>query len=673
MSIGIEQAYRTLGNFSPNQMQRRVWEEFSGQHSDDFESPAFLLQAFTGSGKTEAIVFPSLVFKHRLVLVLPTRSLVDDLTALDLESSSRPLGRLHHYLKVWSNEDSRQRTLIVDTGTRMERTVYYKGKQIHPRSGEKIVKDRSHLYRGDIIVTTLDKFIYRFFGFAWGRKSYIYPLRISRQKTLVCFDEAHSYEATAFTNFRHLVTALYEKGVGVVSMTATLPEPFRNRLDFLRVQGVDGSPEWLDFTTNQAAKSQFFPKQIIHISDPEKTSEKDEDSREKQREWRIHQLTTLAMERWRERPTRLIVAMESVRGAVGVYCQLKAAGLQEVIPQKNLFLYHGRLDSKQRTLIYQRLKDIDRGLSTSPYILVTTAAIEVGCDLNAEVLLTEICGPDSLVQRSGRCNRRGDFNTTAEIIVVGNSIPQHALSLVPEQEKAYLALLQKKTGSVMTPGFITQLLNCLKQPPLFDPRASTAFEMLYEYVYEFALENQPLYERGFIATRSWEPAIPLVIKSDDDGEAEITVEVSWLVGKIQESPKGIVVEEWKWEEDSRKWHWTPIQKRGGSLYEREIRVNVSDPNVCGYTPELGFVDLPKVFSHASRRGEYEVRIGYFLPDESKTDSDGGVFVDASAKKAKRPDVFFRYLSDPKLLELGSEAENLPSENAGKSPHIEERA
>ncbi len=174
--------------------------------------------------------------------------------------------------------------------------------------------------------------------------------------------------------------------------------------------------------------------------------------------------------------------------------------------------------------------------------------------------------------------------------------------------------------------------------------------MLYEYVYEFALENQPLYERGFIATRSWEPAISLVAYRDGKREAEISVGVSRLAGNIKEAPQGMVVEEWRRGDDTWEWHWaTP--PRPGSLYEREIRVKVTDPEVCGYTSELGFVDLPKVFARRSRRGEYEVRLSYILPDQSKTDSPGVVYVDSDAKSGKKTQVFFRYLSDPELIEV----------------------
>ena len=94
-----------------------------------------------------------------------------------------------------------------------------------------------------MIITTLDKFLYRFFGYGEPMKAYTYPLRIHHglRNALICFDEAHSYEAVAFTNFCRLVRTLYEHGRDIVLMTATMPEAkqvkhleFLDIIDFVR-------------------------------------------------------------------------------------------------------------------------------------------------------------------------------------------------------------------------------------------------------------------------------------------------------------------------------------------------------------------------------------------------------------------------------------------------------
>ena len=71
----IVDRYRKLGaKFKPNPMQ----EELSSLISPAKANPALLLKSPTGSGKTEAVLVPSLLEERRLFLIFPSRSLVED-------------------------------------------------------------------------------------------------------------------------------------------------------------------------------------------------------------------------------------------------------------------------------------------------------------------------------------------------------------------------------------------------------------------------------------------------------------------------------------------------------------------------------------------------------------------------------------------------------------------
>ena len=130
---------------------------------------------------------------------------------------------------------------------------------------------RRHLSQGDVMVTTLDKFLYRFFGYGEPMKAYTYPLRIHHglRNALICFDEAHSYEAVAFTNFCRLVRTLYERGRDIVLMTATMPEAkqvkhleFLDIIDF--VDEKDNVIALSDFSRQHAEGSQH-PSRILKL------------------------------------------------------------------------------------------------------------------------------------------------------------------------------------------------------------------------------------------------------------------------------------------------------------------------------------------------------------------------------------------------------------------------
>ena len=219
MSSALE-AYQRFAGFSPNPMQAELFDCIAPKK----QNPALLLKAPTGSGKTEAVLIPSLNTERRLFLIFPSRSLVDD-----------QMDRCEKYLQCASEKTGRSYALVIDTGAEAVRTVF--------KDGEALEKGRRHLYDGDVILTTFDKFLYRFFGFGEPKKSYIFPFRIhhSQRRNLFCFDEAHAYDQVAFVNFQRLVKALYKANLDMVVMTATMPDTYQKELNFLdRVDYIRG-------------------------------------------------------------------------------------------------------------------------------------------------------------------------------------------------------------------------------------------------------------------------------------------------------------------------------------------------------------------------------------------------------------------------------------------------
>jgi len=600
--------YQQLANFSPNPLQREIYQKITTSEAADY-----LIKAPTGSGKFETILFPALAKRYRLILPLPARSLIEDQKQ-----------RLEQYLKRFSQVyPQREVSLIIDTGSQMRRWVYVNGKV-----EERTINPRRHLYKGDVILTTLDKFMYRYFAFGDKQKSFIFPLRIhqdktNQEKTIICFDEAHTYDEISFTNFHGLVTSLYEAGRSIVLMTATMPKEYMQRFDYLEVfDYVDDEENRLTLEKNQNINQhrafEWVNDIVCNYQQPEAFQN------------RIVEI--LKNELQRKPKLRIIAVVETVKDAVKIYENLKSS----LDKKQELLLYHGRLDSKQRERVYQNLKQRDN--NSQPYNLITTSAIEVGCDLNSEVLISQICLPENLIQRAGRCNRKGNI-PDAKVIVVGkvesDGIPLYAQSLDESGWQKYQDTLLSLSK------FDTHRIGeCISRPNHIDDyRVVELFSMLHEYVYNADLTCQPTHEKGLVVTRSWTPSATLVYDDGKHGEnwvdklsqlPQITVPLDRLILKKDEEGNPInqytntYVYERYYDQEETRYRERPL--RWGSAYQKDIFIKISPENDGAstfdgkpeyeYKEELGFVELPGIFQKWRTQG-FEEKLQYKFDQTDK--------------------------------------------------------
>ena len=539
-----------------------------------------MLKAPTGSGKTEAVLIPSLESGRRLFLIFPSRSLVED-----------QIDRCEKYLRCASEKRDKSYALVIDTGAESVRTVF--------KDGNALEQGRRHLYDGDVILTTFDKFLYRFFGFGEPNKSYIFPFRIhhSGRQNLFCFDEAHAYDQVAFVNFQRLVKALYKANLDMVVMTATMPETYQKELNFLdTVDYITGENQLKLEKWQETEQSRQHPnKAIKHIA--AKSTE-------------IRNEICAYVSQHYESDKRTIVTIETIEDLIPVYQFMK-----EQDGGENILLYHGRLTNPQRKKIYHKLKACEKNKGEG-YLLFTTSAIEVGCDLDADLLITQLCNPDSLIQRAGRCNRKGQISN-AEIVVVGDKIPAFLTILTEEKTEKYLGKLQQQSGDIFNPIDILELMEYI---PHSDYRAEVLFDMLYEYVYEARLENKPLHDRGLVITRSFEPSLTLTTKVPQESdnhrpENAVSVSIQSCIAKGGEGES--VNQDFKvyqrfYDEYHEEFKFVQLN-RHGSIYFKELFVEVPESYFC---EELGYVKPPRVFEDRGTRG-YRRNFVYHTTEDDK--------------------------------------------------------
>jgi len=574
--------YKALGgeNFIPNPMQKEMFEAVA---NNDY--PAVMLKSPTGSGKMEAILFPALAKRYRLFLPLPARSLLEDQKE-----------RIEKYLKKFSKlQVDREISLVVDTGAQMYRRIYLNGEDITSNLNK---NSRRHLYKGDVILTTLDKFLYRYFGFGDKQKSFIFPLRIHDEKTLICFDEAHTYDEISFTNFQSLVRFLYEAGRSVVLMTATMPPEHYERFNYFDI---------IDFVDNTHRSEELFRFQQQTLKRPNLNKKSFEwysniSRNQESPETFQNEFANIILMKWRQKNNcRIIAVVETVKDAAAIYqILIQDLGSSTDHLGRFIFLYHGRIADQIRPSIYKQIQE--RDAESQAYILVTTSAIEVGCDLNADVLISQICPPENLVQRAGRCNRKGNI-PDATVILVGNEIPDFANSLNDVGWQKYQETLQSLKA---LKDFNTQALaKCITRTQQVDDyRVVELFSMLHDYVYEADLICQPTHEKGLVITRSWQPSATLIYKYSNRDDHTITVPIDRLIQKTDNQYSNTYVYERYYNHENTRWESRDLG--WGYAYLKDIVIEISpdhqkdeirsdSKSEYTYNPELGFVNIPGIF------------------------------------------------------------------------------
>ena len=100
-----------------------------------------------------------------------------------------------------------------------------------------------------------------------------------------------------------------------------------------------------------------------------------------------------------------IVILNRVNRAKELFTALDKAAKKQTLPER--ILIHSRFRPMEREKLSGKIKE------PGEKIIVATQAIEAGVDISSRTLITELAPWSSLVQRFGRCNRKGEFNDKA--------------------------------------------------------------------------------------------------------------------------------------------------------------------------------------------------------------------------------------------------------------------
>lgn len=237
----------------------------------------------------------------------------------------------------------------------------------------------SQLLSYPVTVCTVDQlftFVYR----CRGTELLLATLKYSK----VVIDEIQSYSPAVIAKLLYGLYILTKAGGQFAIMTATLPPVLLHFIDQYQLPHAEP----------QTYMSNDLIRHRIHID-----NQQDFDY--------AHILKSAATK-------KVLIICNTVRRAIEVYNNLKDS-------HDYVKLLHSKFIKRHRRLLEDEIIRFDAAC-TSPGIWISTQIVEVSLDIDFDVLYTEMCTADSLLQRMGRCYRQRNYadSVEANVYIINN-------------------------------------------------------------------------------------------------------------------------------------------------------------------------------------------------------------------------------------------------------------
>lgn len=390
MADDFKRDFKNLTGHPPFPWQERLFEAFkAGEVPSACSLP-------TGLGKTSIIAIWLIAVAHgaklprRLVYCLPMRVLVEQTRGL---------------AKLWSER----------CGATLDQPTV----PVHVLMGGESEDDWDIQPEGKaVIIGTQDMLLSRALnrGYAASRARWPMQFGLLHTDCLWIFDEIQLMGSgltttTQLDAFRYLLGLKDGHGCKSLWMSATLRTDWLSTVDFKdrideqgRIDGKDTFALDVDVHENVEVKKRWNAKKqlakavnLIDAKNPKALAEEIVYQHEKVK-------------------GRTIVVVNTVDRARNLFEAIKKKW-RPAAADKNLILIHSRFRPPEREAQIRKLKaETSPGqLPAEGMIVVSTQVVEAGVDVSATTLFTEIAPWAPLVQRFGRCNRRGEENERASV------------------------------------------------------------------------------------------------------------------------------------------------------------------------------------------------------------------------------------------------------------------
>lgn len=312
--------------------------------------------------------------------------------------------------------------------------------------------EKAKLFSYPLTICTVDqlfKFVYKSLG------TEIFPATLKYSKLII--DEIQSYEPRIIAALIYGLKTIHKLGGKFAIITATFPPVLA---DFMEKNGLIKGVQYQyqNFTTDSTLK-----RHIISLQ---------------QRDFDFDEIIEMSKNK------KVLVLCNTVSKAQKIY--------NELIKRKenNVFLLHSRYIRKHRNQLEEKIQEFSND-KKAVGIWVSTQIVEASLDIDFDILYTEMCTCDSLLQRMGRCNRASRYKPEEpNVIIFKNENGVGEKSVYDKQMYDRSAeFLKQYEGHIFTEGQKNQYISDVYNP---DKIQDTAYYRKIEEYIKFFESIKPL-------------------------------------------------------------------------------------------------------------------------------------------------------------------------------------
>ncbi len=241
----------------------------------------------------------------------------------------------------------------------------------HPEIDEpKEYNDRGKKLSMPLTVTTMDQlfdFVFKYNGYEMKLTTFSY--------SKIVIDEIQMYGPELLAYLIRGIEMITEMGGKVAIITATLPPFIKDMLGnkFKYKEFIDDSVKRhnVKVINNEISAEDIVAKHCANIND--------------------------------NKPNKILVICNTIRKAQAMYDEI----VKEV-DEGNVNIFHTRFTKKDRAEKETHILNTGKNEGGENEIWITTSVVEASLDIDFDYLFTELQDLNSLFQRMGRCNRKGE-------------------------------------------------------------------------------------------------------------------------------------------------------------------------------------------------------------------------------------------------------------------------